>query len=64
MTREELYRKFGPKLVEAVVSAMNSELNLLRVQVGAPEITDQEIIDMISDKLDGVPDYDWMSDVN
>lgn len=61
MTREELYRKFGPKLIDAVVQLTLEQINVLRVKAGLPEITGQQLIDAISNRLDSIPDYDWMN---
>lgn len=63
MTRAELYRRFGPKIVEAVVLIIKDEINLLRAEHNLPERTNQQIIDAIETKLETLSDYDWMSDV-
>lgn len=62
MTREDLYRMFGPKLVEAVVLVIKDEINLLRVEHGLPERTNQQIVDTIETKLGTLSDYDWMNE--
>jgi hypothetical protein len=58
--REELYRRFGPKLIEAIVSVIRDEINILRVKAGLPERTTQDIESAISNKLDNTKDYEWM----
>lgn len=61
-TREELYRKFGPQLIEALVLVVKDEINILRVDAGKPERTNQQIMDALSNKLAGTPGYDWMTE--
>lgn len=60
-TRKVLYRKFGPKLMEALALTVKDELNILRIAAGLPERTNQQIVDAVSSKLDGIVDYDWMT---
>lgn len=62
MTREELYRKFGPKLVEAIALIIKDEINILRTNASLSERTDQQIIDAIETKLTAMEDYSWMSE--
>lgn len=58
--RQQLYRKFGPKLLEAIVMVIKDEINLLRAQHSLPARTNQQLIDAIDTKLADVNDYDWM----
>ena len=60
-TREELYRKFGPKLIEAIVIVIKDEINLLRVEAGLPERTNQQLMNAVDTKLSSLPDYPWMN---
>lgn len=60
--REELYRKFGPKLVEAIVLIVKDEINILRNEVGLPARTNEQLTNAVSEKLDSVPDYDWQGE--
>jgi len=61
-TREDLYRKFGPQLVEALVLIIRDEINTLRGKVGLPERTNQQIMDAIDNRLtNDVPIYNWMN---
>lgn len=60
ITREELYRCFGPILLEAIVLIVKDEINILRVQAGLPERNNQQIIDAIETKLSTLPKYNWM----
>jgi len=60
MTRDELYERFGPLLIEAIVLIIKDEINLLRQQHDLSERTNQQIIDTISNKLSILSEYDWM----
>ena len=62
MMREELYKYFGPKLIEAVVLVVKDEINLLRTQHGLSDRTNEQIIGAIENKLDNIADYDWMEE--
>jgi len=62
MTRNELYRRFGPKLIEAIVLIVKDEINLMRSQLGLPERTNEQIKNAISNKLESLSDYDWMGE--
>ena len=64
MTREELYRRFGPMLIEAIVLIIRDEINILRSQHGLPERTNQQIMDAISNRLSNLDEYDWMKEQN
>ena len=59
-TREELYRKFGPILIDAIVQITKDEINILRVKAGLPERTNQQLITAIDNKLKTIPLYPWM----
>lgn len=61
-TREELYRKFGPLIIEAVVLIIKDEINVLRSLHGLPERTNQQIIDAIDAKLTTLTKYYWMEE--
>ena len=61
-TREDLYRKFGPQLIEALVLIIKDEINILRGEAGLPERTNQQIMDAIDNRLtNDVPMYNWMN---
>ena len=61
MTREEIYRLFGPLLIEAIVLIIKDEINILRTNAGLPERTNQQVINAIEAKLNSLPDYEWMN---
>ena len=60
MTREDLYKHFGPLLIEAIVLIIRDEINILRVKEGLQERTNEQIINAISNKLQNLIKYDWM----
>ena len=62
MTRDEAYRHFGPKLIEAIVRKIVDEINIIRARESLPERTKQQIIDAIVSEYQSLPDYDWMGE--
>lgn len=62
MTREELYQRFGPKLIDAKTRAEIKLFNQILDKIGLPQITGQQIIDSIANELEQIPDYDWMNE--
>lgn len=63
MTKAELYQKFGPKLVDAIVQVMSDEINLLRAEQGLSQRNEAQLVDAIANKLENIPDYDWMKEI-
>lgn len=61
MTRDEIYRKFGPVLLEAVVMVIKDEINALRSLHSLPDRTSQQLINALETKLAGLTNYDWMN---
>ena len=62
MTREELYRYFGPLLIEALTLIIKDEINILRAQHGLAERTNSQIMTAIGNKLGTLQKYDWMTE--
>lgn len=60
--RDELFRKFGPILLEAQTLVLLEQINLLRQNQGMPEITEQDLIDSLNNHLGELEPYDWMSE--
>ena len=60
--RDELYRKFGPRLLEAIVIIVKDEINILRQKAGLPERTNQQLVDSIENRLNTLENYEWMSE--
>lgn len=63
MTREQLYQKFGPKLMDALAQVILDEVNILREEVGLTTRNSTQLTDAISNKLENIPDYNWMKDI-
>lgn len=61
MTRDQLYKRFGPLELEAIVRVIFSEINILRVKAGLAERTVQQGIDALETQLNLLTKYDWMS---
>jgi hypothetical protein len=61
-TRDELYRKFGPKLIEALVLVIKDEINILRTQHSLTERSNQQIMDAVDSKLATLAKYNWLID--
>jgi hypothetical protein len=61
MNRDDLYRRFGPKLIDALAQVLLDEVNLLRENAGLPPRSGSQVVDAITNKLEGIPDYDWMN---
>lgn len=61
-TRNELYRAFGPKLIEAFADLVLDEINALRNIAGLNERTKQQMADALKSKLDLTEDYTWMNE--
>lgn len=62
MARDELYKQFGPKLMEALALVVKDEINLLRINAGLSERTNAQIVTALENKLGLMTDYDWMSE--
>lgn len=60
--RDDLYRQFGPILLEAMVLMLLEQINVLRVNQGMPEITEQDLIDSLNNHLSELQPYSWMSE--
>jgi len=60
--RDELYRKFGPLLLEAMVKMLIKEQNRIRARLGMPEITLQDAVDALESELNELQPYDWFEE--
>jgi hypothetical protein len=60
--RDQLYKKFGPVLVEAIVLIIKDEINILREEHGLEPRTNQQLINTIKNKLDSLSLYDWINE--
>lgn len=62
--RENLYRRFGPKLFEANMKLTLTHINILRDKTGLPEFTMKQYSDALEAELNKIPDYEWMHEDN
>ncbi len=60
MTRDEIYQRFGPILIEALCDIITDELNTLRAEHGLSPRTKQQLLNALESKLDGLETYDWI----
>jgi len=60
--RDDLFRKFGPILLEAFTIIAIEETNRLRAQIDMPQITKQDFLNKINNHLSELEPYDWMSE--
>lgn len=60
--RDELFRKFGPLLTEAILLIHFEEANRVRRWLGKPEITKQDVLDELNNHLSDLQPYDWMQE--
>ena len=60
ITKDDLYRRFGPRLLHAIVLVIKDEINILRTQHGLAERTNEQLINAIDNKLSTIEKYDWM----
>lgn len=63
-TRQELYQKFGPILLETIVLIIKDEINVLRAQHGLEPRTKEQMMDSVNTKLSTLPLYDWMNEIS
>jgi len=59
--RDDLFKKFGPMLLEALIRTSVEESNRIRRQIGMGEITPQDVLDQINNHLSELEPYDWMN---
>ena len=60
MTRDVIYRHFGPMLLEAVVDIIMDEINILRAEAGLNARNKSQLINALENKLTGLSKYNWM----
>jgi len=61
-TNAELFRAFGPKLLQALLEEIDDELDELRQALGKDKIKKDKQRKKIKDKKDAIPDYPWMDE--
>lgn len=58
--RDELYEKFGPLLLEALIDTMLEEVNFLRTAAGFPVRTKEYFLGRSNNNQNHLESYDWM----
>lgn len=62
ITRDDLYKAFGPIFMEAIVRLIFSEINILRNRAGLEPRTVQQGLDALDAQLAKLERYNWMDD--
>jgi hypothetical protein len=62
--RDDLFRSFGPLLLEAFMRITLEETNRLRAKLNMPQITDENVMSQIDKKLSEQTPYGWMTNGN
>ena len=62
MGRENLYKQFGPMLMEALALVVLDEINELRTRASLPPRTKAQLVSGLEMKLTSLDKYDWMND--
>ncbi len=57
--RSEVFKLFGPKLLEGFLGLILKEINELRTAAGLPPRTKIQAHDEIMNDAQHLPDYDW-----
>ena len=57
--RDRWSEHFGPRLLEALTCEIVEEFNRNRVWHGQAQITTNQVLQSIKDRLSSIPDYDW-----
>lgn len=60
--RNNTYRHFGPKQIEALVMTIRDLFEPLYQTQGLPLPTMEEIQTILDNTIDSLPDYDWMQE--
>ena len=58
--RDDLFKQFGPKLMECLFDYQLDLLNELRQEQGHPEITKEEYLTLLLNHVTEISDYEWM----
>jgi len=61
--RDDVFRMFGPKLLEGIIELIFKHENMFRSKLGLPALTKQQMYDEITNVANNLPDYKWMSDI-
>jgi len=59
-TIDELYQMFGPLLLDGIMKTLLAEINELRGKLTLPAITEQTLVNQISETTKKIDHYPWM----
>lgn len=62
VNREEIYNKFGPRMLEAIVRVIADEINELRTNAGLAPRTNEQILQALIDKYQIIPPFNFESE--
>lgn len=60
--RDEIFKQFGPKLMEAFFLSWLRELNKVRAGLGLQPRTEEYILGRLHNDMNHIKDYDWMNE--
>ncbi len=60
ITRADLYKAFGPLLLEAIVKVTLNEINVVRANAGLSARTNQQLMDALETELATLDPHNWM----
>ena len=60
--RDAVYGTFGPQLLEATVLVLLENINELRRNQGVGELSEQDLLESVTNHLTQLGPYDWMQE--
>lgn len=60
--RDEVFIKFGPLLIEALVMVLVDKINEVHPGLGLPHVTYDEVFTQVENHLSHLEPYDWMTE--
>lgn len=60
--RDNVYEKFGPLILEALIDNLLEEINELRTALNLPPRTKEAFLGSAHNHLNHLPDYNWMNE--
>lgn len=58
--KDDVMGAFGPKGMDVLYSIMLDQINILRVKLSLPPVTEDEVFTDAIDRIKSVQDYDFM----
>ncbi|MBW1996366.1 MAG: hypothetical protein JRJ29_00235 [Deltaproteobacteria bacterium] len=60
--REEVYERWGPMLLEAIVRLLVNEINILRQKVGLPPRTMAQVLAAVLNEYNSLEEFDFVKE--